>query len=61
MFRCLGKSEQNRKGLSEILINHHGYVKSDSLEYRALSAVPVINPIHASSELEDFMENLIVG
>ena len=53
---CLDKSEQNRKGLSEILINHYSYVKSDSLEDRALSAVPVINPIHAFSELEDFME-----
>ena len=29
---CLEKSEQNRKELSQILINHYGYVKKDSFE-----------------------------
>ena len=53
---CLDKSEQNRKELSQVLINHYGYVKSDSFEGRAISAVPVSNLIHGANELEDFME-----
>ena len=53
---CLDKSGKIRKELSQILINHHSYVKSDSFEDQAVSAVPVINLIHAANELQDFME-----
>ena len=46
---CLDKSEQNRKELSHILTNQ-------ILINTTITAVPVINLIHAASELEDFME-----
>ena len=52
----LDKSKQDRKDLSQTLINHYDHVKSDSFEGRKIRAVHVINPIYAASKVEDFME-----
>ena len=39
----LDKSEQNRKELSQILINHYGYVKSDSFEGQTIHFMLPVN------------------
>ena len=38
------------------LCDHYGISINDSCEGQVTTGIPVVNPVHAASELEDFME-----
>ena len=53
---AVDKSKQNRMDLLKTLCDHYGTSINDSYEGQTTTAAPVINPVHAKSEFEDFME-----
>ena len=52
----LDKSRENRKDLLKTLCDHDGISVNDSYEGQVTTAIPALNPVHAASELEDFIE-----
>ena len=53
---ALDKPKENRKDLLKTLCDHYGISVNDSYEGQVTTAIPVLNPVHAASEFEDFME-----
>ena len=53
---AVDKSKENRMDLLKTLCDHYGTSINDSYEGQTTTAAPVINPVHAKSEFEDFME-----
>ena len=52
---AVDKSKENRMDLLKTLCDHYGTSINDSYEGQT-TAAPVINPVHAKSEFEDFMD-----
>ena len=53
---AVDKSKENRMDLLKTLWDNYGTSINDSYEGQATTATTVINPVHAKSEFEDFME-----
>ena len=53
---ALDKSKENRIDLLKTLSDHYGISVNNSFEGQVTSAIPVVNPVHSASELEDFKE-----
>ena len=43
------------------LCGHYGISVNDSFEGQVTTVIPVVNPVHAASELEDFKETFDDG
>ena len=53
---AVDKSKENLTDLLKTLCDHYDTSINDSYEGQTTTAAPVINPVHATSKFEDFME-----